>query len=315
MEKSMETVGYNQQSAEISPYRVSPASDKFWPAWVKALGSIQSAAKDAKNPQYNSRYANLTACDEAVRPHLTDNKLAYMQFPVTNKQSGTVKTTTMVVHESGQFLEWDLELPVADLSTPQKAGSGITYVRRYAFAGFGLVADEDDDGNAASTPSAKQQAYPERQPAKQQPKPQAAATAQAKPVDQEGPPRPQPVNQQQAVQSEAKANDEIWSPELFDLLNKIVVARGYEKNVNALTQFLERGLLNPANAIPSEDRLAYMGMMAYNSDDKTKLEDRVKAMDILRSTNKLSGGRPLADVVKEVLELGPTKWLDTKAVN
>lgn len=44
---------------------------------------------------------------------------------------------------------------------PQGQGSGITYARRYAaMAILGLVADEDDDGNAATRPSAPATATP-----------------------------------------------------------------------------------------------------------------------------------------------------------
>jgi len=295
---------------ETSPYQVSPASDKFWPAWVKALGSIQSAAKDAKNPQFNSKYANLNACDEAVRPHLTANKLGYMQFPSTNKAAGTVKVTTMVVHESGQFLQWDLELPVADLSTPQKAGSGITYVRRYAFAGFGLVSDEDDDGNAASTPANKQQAYPQRPQSTSkadQAKAAAPAKIEAAPAKEEtGPPRPVPVSQRpeptpEPVQAKEETNG-IWNPELFALLNQAVEAHGYQKQVVAFTQFLEKGLMNPDQGVSDEDKIAYMKIAAVSKD----------AIQILQKYVKMSGGAPLKDVVKQVIEVGPAEWLASK---
>jgi hypothetical protein len=44
-------------------------------------------------------------------------------------------------------------VPYSPGSDPQKMGSGITYARRYSLcAAFCLVAEEDDDGNAASEP-------------------------------------------------------------------------------------------------------------------------------------------------------------------
>jgi ERF superfamily len=53
------------------------------------------------------------------------------------------------------MVEFVTSLPV-DKNTPQAAGSAITYMRRYALVGFfTLIADNDDDGNAASIPDKK----------------------------------------------------------------------------------------------------------------------------------------------------------------
>lgn len=74
--------------------------------------------------------------------------------------------TTIVMHESG---EWIMATAKLELSKPdpQGQGSAITYMRRYALsAALGLVTEDDDDGNAASTPQ----------------KPVARPTAAKKPV-------------------------------------------------------------------------------------------------------------------------------------
>ncbi|OQZ87912.1 hypothetical protein BST11_25455 [Mycobacterium alsense] len=57
-----------------------------------------------------------------------------------------------MIHESGQYLtgEWLLTVPCDAKNLTQAEGSDVTYKRRYAeMAITGLVADEDDDGQAA----------------------------------------------------------------------------------------------------------------------------------------------------------------------
>jgi hypothetical protein len=76
--------------------------------------------------------------------------------------------TTSLIHKSGQWIESEmpLHLPKQD---PQGQGSAVTYARRYAYmAILGLVADDDDDGNAASRPKVqpKPEPKPHAQPAR-----------------------------------------------------------------------------------------------------------------------------------------------------
>ena len=57
---------------------------------------------------------------------------------------------TVLAHESGEWISGELLLPLTKADA-QGVGSAITYGRRYGLAAIvGIVADEDDDGNAAS---------------------------------------------------------------------------------------------------------------------------------------------------------------------
>lgn len=59
---------------------------------------------------------------------------------------------TILMHTSGQWVSMTGQAPVSK-ADPQGVGSVITYMRRYALAAVtSVVPDEDDDGNAASTP-------------------------------------------------------------------------------------------------------------------------------------------------------------------
>jgi hypothetical protein len=63
---------------------------------------------------------------------------------------------TVIYHvESGEQISSELLLP--QNTDPQKTGSAITYYRRYALCSLlGIVADEDDDGNATIPPKTTQ---------------------------------------------------------------------------------------------------------------------------------------------------------------
>jgi hypothetical protein len=55
-----------------------------------------------------------------------------------------------LMHVSGEWLEEECLLPL-DKNNAQGAGSAVTYARRYSLQSIaGVVADEDDDANAAS---------------------------------------------------------------------------------------------------------------------------------------------------------------------
>lgn len=108
--------------------------------------------RDALNPHFHSQYLSLEALMEQVLPALNRHGLVLMHFPTT--LAGAPALRSLLLHaESGEFCEDTMLLSVAKANDPQAQGSAITYARRYAaMAILGLVADADDDGNAASAP-------------------------------------------------------------------------------------------------------------------------------------------------------------------
>jgi hypothetical protein len=73
------------------------------------------------------------------------------------ENDGLIWCKTQIWADDGQV---ESEVPVAKpaQATPQAYGSALTYARRYSLAAcLGLVADEDDDANAAQ-PTQRQQA-------------------------------------------------------------------------------------------------------------------------------------------------------------
>ncbi len=119
-------------------------------AMAKAQGALRPAHKDAVNPAYRSKYADLTSVWEACREALPSNGLTVWQ-DVTN-QNGGIAVVTRIVHASGQWVEFGpLVVPMMKQDA-HGVGSATSYAKRYSLsAAIGIVADEDDDdGNAAS---------------------------------------------------------------------------------------------------------------------------------------------------------------------
>ena len=108
-------------------------------------GQVKNAGKNAVNPHWKNKYADLSAVIEAVKEPLTEQGLFVSQFP-----SGDQSLTTIVGHVSGQWMKATMQMKAKDPSNPQNVGSCITYARRYALAACLGIAQEDDDGNSAS---------------------------------------------------------------------------------------------------------------------------------------------------------------------
>lgn len=113
-----------------------------------AQGAIRPAIRDAQNPHFKSKYADLSSIREACRAPLASNGLAVSQA-VDIDGDRTVLVTTLM-HSSGEWLSSCYPIdPVK--RDPQGMGSAITYARRYSLAALvGVVSDEDDDGERAS---------------------------------------------------------------------------------------------------------------------------------------------------------------------
>ena len=126
-------------------------------ALVKAQKAFGPALKTATNPHFKSRYADLSACVEAVITGLNDSGIALIQR--TSEDLTGVTVETVFVHESGEIMECGkLHVP-ASKQDPQGYGSALTYARRYSLMAACGIAPEDDDGNAA-VKSPKQEPAP-----------------------------------------------------------------------------------------------------------------------------------------------------------
>lgn len=75
---------------------------KIAAAFVKAQKEFAPALKTSQNPHFRSRYADLSACVEAVIDALNSNGIALMQVP--HESASGVIVETVFVHESGETM-------------------------------------------------------------------------------------------------------------------------------------------------------------------------------------------------------------------
>jgi hypothetical protein len=116
-------------------------------ALVKAQKEFGPALKTSNNPHFKSKYADLSACIEAVIGALNNNGIALVQ-QLSECNSGVI-VETLFVHESGEIFNCGKIHVPAIKNDPQGFGSALTYARRYSVMAACGIAPEDDDGNAA----------------------------------------------------------------------------------------------------------------------------------------------------------------------
>ena len=120
-------------------------------SFVKAQKEFGPALKSSTNPHFKSKYADLSACVEAVIDALNNNGIGMMQKLYENATGVSVET--IFLHESGETLECGVLHVPASKQDPQGYGSALTYARRYSLMAACGIAPEDDDGNMASKKS------------------------------------------------------------------------------------------------------------------------------------------------------------------
>ena len=122
-------------------------------ALVGAQGEFSAVPKGSVNPFFKSKYAGLPEVVASASPVLAKHGLAVSQFIGVDSEGRDI-LTTYLIHASGQYISHDMRLHLGKDDTSQALGSSVTYARRYSYcAVLGLVADEDDDGNASTQAS------------------------------------------------------------------------------------------------------------------------------------------------------------------
>jgi hypothetical protein len=112
----------------------------------KLQGELKTVPRDKINPNFNSKYADLSAIWEACRKPLAENGLSLVQ--TTDRSGEDIVLETLLLHETGEWIKGKLPIN-AMRDEPQAIGSAISYARRYAMSAMlGIVSDEDDDAEA-----------------------------------------------------------------------------------------------------------------------------------------------------------------------
>ena len=117
-------------------------------ALVKAQREFGPALKTSTNPHFRSKYADLSACVEAVIDALNNNGIFLLQKNYDHASG--IMVETVFVHESGEMLECGCLYFPAAKNDPQGFMSALTYGRRASLMAACGIAPEDDDGNMGS---------------------------------------------------------------------------------------------------------------------------------------------------------------------
>jgi len=104
----------------------------------KEIGAIK---KDSVNPFFKSNYFDINSLLGAVKPVLNKHGLVLLQA-----LEGLNLTTVIVEASTGDKISYSATLPVT--VDAQKAGSAITFFRRYALQSLLALEAEDDDANS-----------------------------------------------------------------------------------------------------------------------------------------------------------------------
>jgi hypothetical protein len=119
----------------------------LYSALAAAQAEMGPALRDANNPAFRSKYADLSAVLAAIMPALNKHGIAMFQ-PTYDDETGRYVKTVLVHGESGETAEWRVPL-IVDKNNMQGYGSAVTYARRYGAMCIGVAPADDDDGNAA----------------------------------------------------------------------------------------------------------------------------------------------------------------------
>jgi len=118
-------------------------------ALAKFQANVKQPLKDANNPFFKSKYVPLENVVESITESAGNLGLSFIQYPVN--QDNRVGIITILMHESGEWIETEPIYATPAKQDPQATGSAITYLKRYSLSAvFGITSDEDDDGNSNS---------------------------------------------------------------------------------------------------------------------------------------------------------------------
>lgn len=134
--------------------------------------NIKQPEKNANNPFFKSKYVMLEGVVDAIDKALPKG-FAYTQEVTSD--GNQISVSTFLMHESGQYIQFDpLNVPVTK-NDAQAFGSAETYARRYTLSAvFGVTSDVDDDGNSASKSAPHEAPHKRRVTPKKSGKPMAS---------------------------------------------------------------------------------------------------------------------------------------------
>lgn len=116
--------------------------------FVEAWGKVENPNLDKVNPHFNNKYASLKETQRVIREACNPLGIMYQQ-KLLECNDGQFRLYSYVKDGDGNALELSV-FPVETPPNSQAFGSEMTYKKRQqAQADWGIVGEEDDDGNAS----------------------------------------------------------------------------------------------------------------------------------------------------------------------
>jgi len=127
------------------------ADSVLYTALFEIQKEIQNPKNTAYNPYFESNYTPLPELLKLLKPMLNEKGILLIQD--TGGENGKVFVQSSFIHvASGEILTLNKLWMKPQKLNPQGGGSAITYARRYQLTTFfGIMGEDDDDGNSAST--------------------------------------------------------------------------------------------------------------------------------------------------------------------
>lgn len=120
-----------------------------------AQAEIENPPLDRVNPHFGSKYSTLSALLNVVRAVLPKHGLSFSQLPSIHRTEDgqeTLLLVTQITHGRSKESVQGVYPVRPTKQDPQGFGSALTYARRYSLSAMvGVVGEEDDDGNDASS--------------------------------------------------------------------------------------------------------------------------------------------------------------------
>jgi len=156
---------------ESSPQLLtSPTLGKIAAALARVQKVIKQPTKDAANPFFKSKYADLHEVWSVVRGALSDEGIAVIQSPsfttseLKGKTIGVITISTTVIHgESGEWITNVLRGTSENIG-PQAIGSAISYFRRYSLQPLLMLTPNDGSDDDAERAEGRTVSPPEDKP-------------------------------------------------------------------------------------------------------------------------------------------------------
>lgn len=116
---------------------------KLVAALAQAQLIVRNPALDKEHPHFRGfRYASLGSHIDAIREPFAKHGLAIVQG--VHSEGQVVSITTMICHNSGEWVKSTVGMTLAEKATAQNIGAAVTYLRRYQMAAMAMLTGEDD---------------------------------------------------------------------------------------------------------------------------------------------------------------------------